>query len=42
MRICPGCGAKVRNPNLDLGCAEWCKYAEECLEGVNPKDTPGV
>ena len=37
MRTCPGCGAKVRNPNLDLGCAEWCKFADECLEGA---DTP--
>jgi hypothetical protein len=30
-RPCPGCGRDVRNPRLDLGCAEWCKYAPECL-----------
>jgi hypothetical protein len=43
MRVCAGCGAKVRNPNLDLGCAEWCKYAEECLAGLkedSPPETP--
>ena len=28
---CPSCRTKVRNPKIDLGCAEWCKYAEECL-----------
>lgn len=30
-RSCPGCGREVRNPRIDLGCAEWCKYAAECL-----------
>jgi len=30
-RPCPGCGRDVRNPRIDLGCAEWCKYAPECL-----------
>jgi endogenous inhibitor of DNA gyrase (YacG/DUF329 family) len=28
---CPGCGRTVVNSRLDLGCAEWCKYAEQCL-----------
>lgn len=31
MRICKGCGREVRNPNIDPGCAKWCKYAKECL-----------
>jgi len=22
----------VINPKIDLGCAEWCKYAEQCLD----------
>ena len=34
-RTCPGCGTSVSNPHIDLGCAKWCQYAEECL-GVVP------
>lgn len=30
-RICKACGREVRNPRIDLGCAKWCKYADECL-----------
>lgn len=30
-RSCPGCGERVSNPRIDLSCAKWCKYAEECL-----------
>jgi endogenous inhibitor of DNA gyrase (YacG/DUF329 family) len=30
-RKCPTCGYRFRNPRLDLGCAEWCPYAEQCL-----------
>ena len=28
---CPKCGKLAVNPKLDLGCAEWCRYAKECL-----------
>jgi endogenous inhibitor of DNA gyrase (YacG/DUF329 family) len=28
---CPHCKKTVRNPKLEPGCAEWCKYADECL-----------
>lgn len=28
---CPACGRMVVNSRLDLGCAEWCKHAEQCL-----------
>jgi len=28
---CRGCGQIVVNPKIDLGCAEWCQYAEQCL-----------
>ena len=28
---CRGCGEMVANPKIDLGCAEWCRYAEKCL-----------
>ncbi len=31
LRRCPNCGYRFRNPRLDLGCAEWCPYAEQCL-----------
>jgi hypothetical protein len=28
---CRKCGRTVINPKIDLGCAEWCQYAEQCL-----------
>lgn len=28
---CPNCKTRVANPRFDLGCAEWCVYAEQCL-----------
>ncbi|MFC1737453.1 HD domain-containing protein [Planctomycetota bacterium] len=28
---CRNCGHIVANPKIDLGCAEWCQYAEQCL-----------
>ncbi|MHC4771182.1 MAG: HD domain-containing protein [Planctomycetota bacterium] len=28
---CPSCKQIIVNPKLDLGCAKWCKHAEECL-----------
>jgi putative nucleotidyltransferase with HDIG domain len=31
---CRNCEQTVVNPKIDLGCAEWCQYAEQCL-GVN-------
>ncbi|MHC4249130.1 MAG: TFIIB-type zinc ribbon-containing protein [Planctomycetota bacterium] len=31
-RKCPACGARFRNPQLDIGCAEWCRFAKECLD----------
>jgi hypothetical protein len=30
-RRCPKCGHRFTNPKLDLGCAEWCEHAEDCL-----------
>ncbi len=36
-RRCPKCGAKVANPKLNLGCAQWCEHAKECL-GYDPKE----
>lgn len=31
---CKGCGQMVTNPKIDMGCAEWCQYAEQCLGGA--------
>jgi hypothetical protein len=30
-RACPKCKQEVRNPRIDLGCAKWCKMADQCL-----------
>lgn len=30
-RRCKNCNSWVPNPKLDLGCIEWCDYAEECV-----------
>ena len=38
---CRGCGRSVDNPKIDLGCAEWCQYAEQCL-GVSPGEPVNV
>ncbi len=40
LRPCSSCGKEIRNPRLDLGCAKWCQYAEECL-GMLP-ETPEI
>jgi endogenous inhibitor of DNA gyrase (YacG/DUF329 family) len=26
-RRCTSCGFRFRNPSIDVGCAQWCKYA---------------
>lgn len=31
VRTCSKCGKDIRNPRIDLGCAQWCKFAEQCL-----------
>ncbi len=36
-RKCPGCGRRMVNPRVTLGCAEWCEHAEECLGTAPPK-----
>lgn len=40
MRRCKSCGAKVSNPKMSLGCAQWCEHAEKCL-GYDPKKEAG-
>lgn len=36
-RKCPGCGNRFANPDMDFGCAAYCKFAEQCL-GTLPKE----
>lgn len=36
-RRCPSCGARVENPKFNLGCAQWCEHARDCL-GYDPKE----
>jgi hypothetical protein len=36
-RRCGGCGARLDNPKMNLGCAQWCEHARECL-GYDPRD----
>ena len=37
---CRKCGRVVVNPKIDLGCAEWCQYAEQCV-GVSAAKEAG-
>lgn len=41
-RRCTKCGFRFRNPSIDVGCAEWCKYAKQCFGDVplNEDTTP--
>lgn len=36
---CRKCGQVVANPKIDLGCAEWCRYSEQCLGLSRTKST---
>ena len=36
---CPKCGQMVVNPKIDLGCAQWCKYAEQCIGVLQDRDS---
>ena len=35
---CRKCRRIVLNPKINLGCAKWCKYAEQCLGIVKKSD----
>jgi putative nucleotidyltransferase with HDIG domain len=39
---CRCCGQTVVNPKIDLGCAEWCQYAEQCLGVSTIKTLRGI
>ena len=30
-RTCGHCGKEAPNPKINLGCAQWCKFAKDCL-----------
>ena len=36
-RKCRNCGNKMINPKMDLGCASYCPYAEQCLGSMPPE-----
>lgn len=38
---CTGCGHRFKNPQIDLACAQWCAFAEQCL-GVAPERDSSV
>jgi hypothetical protein len=39
---CPACGFRFRNPEIDLGCAQWCPHAEQCVGTLERSgDGPG-
>lgn len=40
--ICCVCRRPVRNPRVDLGCAEWCTSARECLGSVSKRPDEAV
>jgi hypothetical protein len=37
-RRCTKCGFRFRNPSIDVGCAEWCKYAKQCFGDVELRE----
>lgn len=38
---CRHCGKMVDNPRIDLGCAEWCPYGDQCL-GITPEGQANI
>ena len=36
---CRNCGLLVKNPKIDLGCAQWCQYDKQCLGTVKDNMT---
>lgn len=41
-RKCPSCGFRFPNPRLDLGCLEWCRYADRCVAALKEGRPAGV
>ena len=38
---CRKCGRMVLNPKINLGCAQWCQYSEQCLGVSAEKQSKG-
>lgn len=36
-RLCKKCGHRFVNPEMDFGCASYCKYAEQCIGSLSPE-----
>ena len=36
-RKCRKCGHRFLNPDLDFGCASYCKYADQCIGNLPPE-----
>jgi hypothetical protein len=36
-RLCKHCGHRFLNPDMDFGCASYCRYAEQCLGSLSPE-----
>jgi hypothetical protein len=39
-RRCLKCGYVLKNPKIEMGCAQWCEHAEECL-GISRVEIAG-
>jgi len=39
---CKQCAQVVMNPKIDLGCAEWCQYAAQCIGTAPVKDIKSI
>ena len=37
-RRCKKCGHMFINPRLDLGCARWCQYADQCVGAIGKEE----
>ena len=37
-RRCQSCGHMFLNPRLDLGCARWCQYANQCVGTIDKEE----
>jgi hypothetical protein len=40
-RKCSNCGYRFKNPRLDLGCAEYCPYGDQCLAEIGAVPSKG-
>jgi predicted HD phosphohydrolase len=36
-RKCPSCGYRFANPQMDFGCAAYCKFADQCIGSLPPE-----